>query len=296
MVIRRMATRATLCHLPSATSAMIRASVVSAVARSPRDYGRGPMERSGLERGAPGGRGFRSAPKGSGSGEDRPWRDTFSMSRAAGRAAQRRALYDLAPRRRAPNRGRQGILPHPQHFHRRSHRAGLFPHAVGSRAGIELRPGQQVTGTVAWARGADFGLEFDDPIDIAEMLTPCIEGAGSTLCHRPRMPAIEIDCFAGLRLGARTYRTRTSQISQGGVKLRVDAPLAEGEVVVRLCGLPPLSGALRWCDGAVAEIAFNQAIPLGELVPWLKEQQRRSASASRPEAGAPAEARVQHRS
>ncbi|MDP9415503.1 MAG: PilZ domain-containing protein [Pseudomonadota bacterium] len=165
---------------------------------------------------------------------------------------------------------------------------------VGSRATIELRTGQQVTGTLAWGRGADFGLEFDVPIDVAEVLAPSIEGAGSTAGQRPRMPAIEIDCFASLRVGARTYRTRTSEISQGGLKLRLDAMLPEAEAVVTLCGLPPLPGVVRWCDGAVAEIAFNQVIPLGELVPWLKEQQRRSACG--PDADSPPEAQVQHRS
>ncbi len=167
---------------------------------------------------------------------------------------------------------------------------------VGSRGTIELRTGQQVAGTVAWAREENFGLKFDAPIDVAEVLAPCTGGTVNIAGQRGRMPAIEIDCFASLRVGARTYRTRTSEMSQGGVKLRLDAMLAEGEVVVTLCGLAPLAGVLRWCDGAVADISFNQLIPLGELAPWIREQQRRSASACGSKADAAAEARVQHRS
>lgn len=153
---------------------------------------------------------------------------------------------------------------------------GLMAHVYssireGSRAVVELKSGHQVCGKVMWAQEATVGIQFDEPIDVAEILTACADGTGS---RRPRMPRIEIECFASVRLGARTYRARTIDISQGGVKLQVDAELPPGEVVVTMTGLGPLHGLVRWCDGAVAGIAFNQVMPLGELINWLKERQK----------------------
>ncbi len=146
----------------------------------------------------------------------------------------------------------------------------------GSRSSVELKSGHQVAGTVVWTQDGSIGLQFDAAIDVADVLTASADASGS---RRPRMPRIEVDCFASVRAGARTYRARTLDVSQGGVKLQVDAELQPGEVVVAMSGFRPIHGVVRWCDGAVAGIAFNQVIPLGELIPWLKEHAR-SASRS----------------
>jgi hypothetical protein len=159
---------------------------------------------------------------------------------------------------------------------------GLMAHvyseiAVGARAEVELKSGQHVSGTVIWAKKRAIGVQFDGTVDVADLLTVCSSGP------RPRMPRIEADCFASVRAGARTYRARTRDISQGGVKVKIDAELPIGEAVVTLSGLRPVSCAIRWSDGEFAGIAFNEIVPLGELIPWLKE--RGQARATRDPAG-----------
>ncbi len=159
---------------------------------------------------------------------------------------------------------------------------GLMAHvyseiAPGTRAEIELKTGHHVAGSVVWAQGSNIGLRFDAPIDVADLLAACASS------RRPRMPRISVDCFASLRIGARTYRVRTCDISQGGVKVKLEQPVGEGQAVVSMAGFRSLEGAVRWSAEGYVGIAFNQVIPLGELIPWLKEreQDRRAAAAAK---------------
>jgi hypothetical protein len=163
---------------------------------------------------------------------------------------------------------------------------GLMAHvysdiAPGTRAEVELKSGQQVSGTVIWSKNRSVGLRFDSPIDVAGLLTACDSS------RRPRMPRIEVDCFVSLRVGARIHRARTCDISQGGVKVQLDGQIAQGEVVVAMSGFRPIQGTVRWSDGELAGISFNEVIPLGELIPWLKEKEQ--SRLARRAAGAPGE-------
>ena len=161
---------------------------------------------------------------------------------------------------------------------------GLMAHVystipAGSRAMVELKTGQQVSGTVVWAEGNNIGLRFDMPIDVAEILTTSASDTGS---RRPRMPRIEVDCFASVRIGGRTYRARTRDVSQGGVKLLVDAELPPGPAVVTMTGMPAIHAVVRWCDAGIAGLGFNEVIPLAELIKWLKERTQAGAGRAGP--------------
>jgi hypothetical protein len=141
-------------------------------------------------------------------------------------------------------------------------------HAPGESVAIELKSNDQIAGTVVWAEGSNIGVQFDAPVDVAEMLS-----AQAVLENgwRPRLPRIEVDRLATLRCGARLYGVNTRDISQGGVKVETDEPLDVGcEVVLTLDRFRPLHGVVRWCAGGLAGISFNQLIPFSELMGWLR--------------------------
>ena len=76
--------------------------------------------------------------------------------------------------------------------------------------------------------------------------------------------------MATLRAGARTTWVHARDISQSGIKVETDQPPAEGEeIVLTLEGFRPLPA---WCAGRRRHcgLAFNQLIPFGELIGWLK--------------------------
>lgn len=139
----------------------------------------------------------------------------------------------------------------------------------GQRVSVELKTSQPVTGRVVWTRGGNVGIQFDTAMDVAELLaTP----QGVDNGWRPRTPRVEIDRMATLRVGARTAWVHARDISQSGVKVEAETPPAVGdEVVLTFDGFRPLHGVVRWSAGEQCGIAFNQLLPFGELIDWLKK-------------------------
>lgn len=146
----------------------------------------------------------------------------------------------------------------------------------GTRVSVELKSGEPVTGTARWISGDNVGIAFDSPVDVIELLTLSMAGP------RPRMPRVEVDCFASARQGAEVYRVQARDISQGGVKLASSATWSMGgEVVVSLSGLDPLPGVVRWHEDGCYGITFNRILPLPALVAWIQGQRERLRTTTR---------------
>lgn len=144
----------------------------------------------------------------------------------------------------------------------------------GTPVTVELKSGQPISGKISWIREQNAGIAFDEPIDVIDILSTSMEGP------RPRMPRIETDCHATLREGANIVRVRACDISQGGVKVACETVLPQGaDLVIGLPGLEPQRGIACWSEGGFTGIAFNQLIPLGELVGWLHQQRELQRSA-----------------
>ena len=150
---------------------------------------------------------------------------------------------------------------------------GLMAHIYsclreGDTVGVELKTNFRLGGTVTWIEGSNVGISFDDPIDVEEILA---SHAGLEDGWRPRLPRVEVDRLATLRIGARVYGVSIRDISQGGVKLETDQPIDEGaDVVLTLDNLPPVKGVSRWFAGGLCGVSFNQVIPFRDLMGWLR--------------------------
>ena len=135
----------------------------------------------------------------------------------------------------------------------------------GAQLTIELKSGFSVSCTVTWMREGSVGVEFATPVDVVEILSATQEGP------RPRMPRIEVDCFATVRDGSRVYRMRVHDVSQGGIKLESAVIVESGAgLVVSLPGLGPQAAAVRWNEDGFIGVTFNRLLPLTELVSWLR--------------------------
>jgi len=146
--------------------------------------------------------------------------------------------------------------------------------AQGTRLSIELKHGEPMVATAKWTKDECVGISFDQPIDIFTLLSSSEEGP------RPRMPRVEVDCTAWVRVGADMHRARTLDISQGGLKIRSKKELPLGaEVVVSIAGLDPCAGVIRWCEDGAYGITFNRVLPLSVLVTWLQDQRGRTRAA-----------------
>jgi hypothetical protein len=137
----------------------------------------------------------------------------------------------------------------------------------GTPVSVELKRGEQISGTVSWVRGDSAGVSFDESIDVVELLASSMEGP------RPRMPRVEVRCIASVRQGSNVYGMRAHDVSQGGLKVESNRDLDVGaEVLVTLPGLPSREAVVRWRDGRTYGITFRRLIALAELVEWLRDQ------------------------
>jgi len=117
-------------------------------------------------------------------------------------------------------------------------------------------------------------VTFDAPIDVVALLSTAADGP------RPRMPRIEVDCTAWLRVDGTVHRARASNISQGGLKVACRTALpVDADVVVSIDGLDPCPGLVRWSAEGEYGITFNRVLPLPLLVAWLQERREQLRAA-----------------
>jgi hypothetical protein len=146
--------------------------------------------------------------------------------------------------------------------------------AAGTRVAVELKQGEPIPGTARWTKDECIGVSFDQPIDVLALLASSEDGP------RPRMPRVEVDCTAWVRVGASVHRARAVDISQGGLKISFRGLLpVKAEVVVSIAGLDPCPGVIRWNADGTCGITFNRVIPLPVLVAWLHDGRSRMRAA-----------------
>jgi PilZ domain len=143
------------------------------------------------------------------------------------------------------------------------------PVATDSAVSVELKHGEAVSGIARWIEDGLVGIEFNEPIDVVALLTTSADGP------QPRMPRIELGCTAWVREDADIYRTRTLNISQGGMCVKGDPRLRlDTDVIVSLAGLGPIAGLVKWKEGERYGIGFNRVLAVNELMDFLRQQQR----------------------
>lgn len=138
----------------------------------------------------------------------------------------------------------------------------------GQPVAVEVRGDQPIPGHVAWVSESNIGVAFDEPIDVTEMLSAHTSEDG----QQQRLPRVEVDRLAMLRVGSHAYGVNTRDISQGGVKLEIDEGVGVGtEAVLEFDRFRPLKGTIRWCHDGMCGLAFNETIPFAELMAWLRD-------------------------
>jgi len=136
----------------------------------------------------------------------------------------------------------------------------------GEPVTIELRADRPLAGRIAWSRDGHAGIQFDQPVEVADILAPPPLRPG----WRARMPRLAVDRLAMIRAGSDISFASTRDISQGGVRVICERPIEKGTaIVLTLEGFRPLDGVVRWTRDGYCAISFDRMIPPGDLSRWL---------------------------
>ncbi|MCW3837759.1 PilZ domain-containing protein [Sphingomonas canadensis] len=136
---------------------------------------------------------------------------------------------------------------------------------------LELRNGQRIEGTLAWATEGEAGFAFVHPVDVVGTLA---RNLAILPAERRRVPRIELRHTVGIRCGREFELARTRNLSQAGVGIETALDLAPDDAVqIALDGLPTLSGHVRWMQDGHAGIAFDAEVAWQVLMPWLRHAQ-----------------------
>ena len=173
---------------------------------------------------------------------------------------------------------------------------GLMAHiygtlAVGDRVIAHFKSGYSIAGKVVWQRTEFVGVQFDKPVDVAQLLSSDRNEASAL---PPRPPRVSIDLAGRVRVGAVYRNVRLTDISQRGCRIETTQPIAIAHpVVVTTQGLPAISGKVRWFHEDQAGIAFDHPVAFADLARWLAElnSARRAASLAQRQASAASEVR-----
>lgn len=140
--------------------------------------------------------------------------------------------------------------------------------AKGERIEVEMRSGDCIAGTVMWAKDGQFGVRFDQVVNVAALLNPRTQRHGQV----QRMPRLSAGCSATLTAESGRQDTMLLDISQGGAKIEA-AHLREGDdLTLAVTGLDARRGTVRWTQDGHAGIAFFSPIPLEALARWAVER------------------------
>ncbi len=141
------------------------------------------------------------------------------------------------------------------------------PLEPGMRVRIEPKVCDPLDGEVRWAQERQAGIAFDAPIDVHAYLHVHNVLLPDQL---PRCPRVTTQLRARLRIGAVWHLVPLIDLSQGGVKVETDLPIALGQgVEIDIPGIGTLGAHVRWVRGERIGLVFTCPLRLALVARWI---------------------------
>lgn len=138
---------------------------------------------------------------------------------------------------------------------------------------IELRSDKVVTGTVRWVGDQAAGIQFDDPVEVSDLLQG--RSGRSVLRKLPRAPRFLADARVHLEhekgVAKGTITGSLVNISLHGLCMEShDIARADEHVLARVEGLPPRKARIRWTGRGMIGLHFDMPMSFSDLARWLE--------------------------
>ncbi|MGD9812037.1 MAG: PilZ domain-containing protein [Sphingobium sp.] len=138
---------------------------------------------------------------------------------------------------------------------------------------IELRSDKVVTGTVRWVGDHAAGIEFDEPVEVSDLLQN--RSNRSVLRKLPRAPRFLAEADVQLDADHGAINGQLVNISLHGLCVKTTGRAKiDDKVLTRVTGLPPRSSTVRWLREGMIGLHFDMPMGFSELARWLEAHQR----------------------
>lgn len=142
---------------------------------------------------------------------------------------------------------------------------------IGAPVCVELRSGYAVPGRIVWTADSMIGIQFDERIDVLQILhAPSEEDAAGM---PRRMPRLNIPCVADLLLDNIHYKVNVIDVSQGGAKIESKFLKEGDDVIITIDDLVPQRSSIVWSHDGRAGVSFFQLLPFDTLAEWAIRRQ-----------------------
>jgi hypothetical protein len=146
--------------------------------------------------------------------------------------------------------------------------------ALGERVAVELATGNRATGKIAWNRGGELGIAFDDHVDMGALLNRKLV---SLEPDRRSMPRVEVRSTAYVKWSQSLSLATLRNISARGLQLESDELPEVGTYVavfVEGINIPP--GEVVWRRDKLAGIELFEELSWTSIIPWVRTMIRKS--------------------
>lgn len=141
---------------------------------------------------------------------------------------------------------------------------------VNEKVLLSLRRNDFVAARVAWVGNRSIGMEFYEPIEREAVLANLFEEE-----KRAGSPRVETLADATILLGADCYQITVGNLSQKGARIIGGCKLKSGNALcLELAGIGSVPAVVRWSDATKAGILFDHALPLWDMMRWIKAANR----------------------
>lgn len=145
--------------------------------------------------------------------------------------------------------------------------------ATNQRITIELRSDKVVTGTVRWVGDHAAGIQFDEPVEVTDLLQS--RPNRSVLRKLPRAPRFLANATVKLEHDQGEISGDLVNISLHGLCITTTGRAkTDDKVLARVDGLPPRSATVRWMREGMIGVHFDMPMGFSELARWLETHQR----------------------
>lgn len=141
--------------------------------------------------------------------------------------------------------------------------------AEGERVQLDLRLDERLPARIVWVKDDRCGLEFDTPVDLAEILA-----AHEGELMRPRPPRLRVVAATRLAIGGTEYPAQLRDISRTGACFAIDEarlPRAP-ECRALLTGLGDYRAIVCWRRGGFIGVNFASTLQMWPLNDWVRAQ------------------------